>query len=90
MDTLCVIPYKYIPHKTRRKDPGAGTRVQISTTCYKSHIEGGNDLTLTSEIQQTTPNIQNLEDESQVTELAVDDTPVHDSLSSNQGRLATS
>lgn len=99
MDTLCVIPYKYIPHKTRRKEDGARSRVQISTTCYSSHLEGGNDFSRGSEIRQTTPNIHNLEDGSQVSELAVDDTPnstelsdsaVHGSLTSNQGRHATS
>ncbi|OBT43225.1 hypothetical protein VE00_06405 [Pseudogymnoascus sp. WSF 3629] len=95
MDTLCVIPYKYIPHKTRRKEDGARSRVQIGTTCYSSHLEGGNDFSRASEIRQTTPNIHNLEDESQVSELAVDDTPnfpdlsdsaVHGSLTGNQAR----
>lgn len=99
MDTLCVIPYEYIPHKTRRKDHGARSRAQIATTCYSSHLEGENDFSRASEIRQTTPNIHNLEDESQVRELAMDDTPkfpdlsdsaIHGSLIGNQGRHATS
>ncbi|OBT50903.1 hypothetical protein VE04_08345 [Pseudogymnoascus sp. 24MN13] len=88
MDTLCIIPYTYIPHKAQRKE-------QIGTTCYSSHIEGGNDFARASEIRQTTPNIHNLEDESQVSDLAVDDTPkfpdlsdsaIHGSITSNQAR----
>jgi spore coat protein CotH len=99
MDTLCVIPYKYIPHKSRRKEDGARSRVQIGTTCYGSHPGGGNDFSRASEIRQTTPNIHNLEDESQVSELAGDDTPkfpdlsdsaIHGSITGNQGRHATS
>jgi hypothetical protein len=98
MDTLCVIPYEYKPHKIRRKDHGAKSQLEIGTTCYGSHLEGGNDFSRASEIRQTTPNIHNLDDGSQVGGLALDDTPslsdlsnsaVHDSLTGNQGRHAT-
>ena len=98
MNTLCVIPYTYIPHKTRRKDHDARSRVKTGTTCYSTHLEGGNDLSLASEIRQTTPNIHNLGDESQVRELATDDTPkfpdlndsaIRGSFTGNLGRHAT-
>ncbi|OBT82434.1 hypothetical protein VE02_08927 [Pseudogymnoascus sp. 03VT05] len=95
MDTLCVIPYKYIPHKSRRKEDGARSRVQIGTTCYGSHLKGGNDFSRALEIRQTTLNIHNLEDETQVRELAMDNTPkfpnlsdsaIHGRLTGNQAR----
>jgi hypothetical protein len=86
MATLSVIPYTYKPHKIRRKDHGA-----------KNRLEGGHDFPA-SEIRQTTPNIHNLEDKSQINGPALDVTPslsdlsnsaVHDRLSGNQGRHAT-
>jgi hypothetical protein len=63
MDALCVIPYEYKPHKIRRRGHGAKSRLEVGTTCYSSHLEGGNDFSRASEIRQTTPNIHNLEDE---------------------------
>ncbi|KFY80896.1 hypothetical protein V499_00281 [Pseudogymnoascus sp. VKM F-103] len=95
MDTLCVIPYTYIPHKPRRKEHDARSRVQTGTTCYSTHLEGGNDFSRASEIRQTTPNIHNLGNEIQVRELAMDDTPkfpdlndsaIHGSFTGNQAR----
>jgi hypothetical protein len=87
MATLSVIPYTYKPHKIRRKDHGA-----------KNRLEGGDDFPPASEIRQTTLNIHNSEDESQIDGSALDGTPslsdlcnstVHDSLGGSQGRHAT-
>ena len=84
MATLSVIPYTYKPHKIRRKEDGAKSRLQCKE-----------DFLPASEIRQTSLNFHNSENKNQVDGPALDvspslsDSAVHDRLSGNQGRYAT-